>query len=109
VWLVASELNGGVHIDGVDAAKLPVAFGASPACPELPPQLSAVHFDNGLWLGSTKADLLRDYGTPPVETDRGWAYSYANEAPNYVVFELLQTQIENGKVTALHAGRELKS
>jgi hypothetical protein len=109
LWLVASELNGGVHVDGVDAAKLPASFSPSAACPELPPQLSAVHFDNGLWLGSTKADLLRDYGQPAVENDRGWAYSYANEGSNFIVLELLQTQIENGKVTALHAGRELKS
>lgn len=108
VWLTASELNGGVHIDGVDAQRLSAELGATSACPELPGNLASVRFDNGLWLGSTKADLLGKLGAPGAEGDAGWSYSFADEQPNYVVKNLLQTRIDDGRVTALHAGRELK-
>lgn len=63
LWLTSSELSRG-RIDAVVAAELPAGAAASPECPDLPARFKPVRFDDGLWLGTSSAELRRALGIP---------------------------------------------
>ncbi len=62
VWLHGGELQGGEFIDGVTAqagSPWPVR-----ECPVVSPRQRAAALDNGIWVGTTKSEILKRLGQP---------------------------------------------
>jgi hypothetical protein len=108
LWLISSQLNGGVRIDDIYAAGIFPDEANDPGCPALPAALQPVRFDNNVWLGSTENDLLKRFGAPGLKVASVWSFAYTEEHSNYKSISLLETQIRDGRVTGIRVARSAK-
>jgi hypothetical protein len=98
LWLSAGTLHGGYHVDGVDIAGIDPSAADSTGCPELPAGMATVQFDNGLALGSTETDLLRNLGAPGLQAPGFWSFAFTQDITNYKIMTLFETQLAQGRV-----------
>jgi hypothetical protein len=98
LWLSAGTLHGGYHVDGVDITSVDPSAADSAGCPELPAGMATVQFDNGLALGSTEADLLRNLGAPGLQAPGFWSFAFTQDITNYKITTLFETQLAQGRV-----------
>jgi hypothetical protein len=75
IWLDGDELAGGEYIDGV------TVYADTPwplrECPLIDPGRGPVTLDNGLWIGATRASLLKRLGHPTAVRGASFIYDYS--------------------------------
>jgi hypothetical protein len=77
VWLDGGELQGGEYADGVTAqagAPWPIR-----ECPVVDPGRGAVALDNGVWIGTSKSEVIQRLGRPTAMLAGSFIYDF--EAP----------------------------
>jgi len=104
VWLSSSEMGGGEIVDGVTAL---ISDSASPApknCATLPAKYEQIRLKNGIWLGSTAAQVRAAFGQPHEQAET-WSYVFEGKSGSYDVYSNVSFKIRDGKVVALDCSR----
>ncbi len=100
VWLSSDEASQG-FVDTITVTTLSAA--ASSRCPALPAKYQAVVIDNGLRLGMTKAELIKQLGQPSRQIDTWVVYSAETKDRNGSASRGLAVQFVNGRAAFISA------
>ena len=112
VWLVShGEMGRSTHaVTHISAARAPTG-GATADCPALPPRMTPLALDRGLWLGTSEQAATAALGAPS-HRDRDWrSYDAAGKVPGDCGpagldrMSWLRLRLRNGRVDALSAGQ----
>jgi hypothetical protein len=108
VWIISSgEMGGSEHAITEVAAQRRNSGNATSDCPSLPRAMQPASMDERVWLGSTEAELDRDFG-PPSHSEGMWrSYYFQIDVPGEDCVEInsLTIKLEQGRVAALNAGQ----
>lgn len=116
LWLMSSVMGGNDHaVTEVVALRLPRTTRPEDGCPQLPPHLSPISLDRGVWLG-TPERAVRSRFKKPSSVANGWETFYfsgkvsahqgdgkAVKAMSFDVTNVLEVRIESEAVSGLRA------
>jgi len=104
-------MGGPEHQSTGVSAQLSRTFQATPRCPERPARLTPIRLDRGLWLRSTKQEVVAALGSPSYRL-AGWlSFDFAGKSPQKCadgfcdVTNALQLRMDHGFVIDLRASQ----
>ena len=103
LWLSSSEMGGGKVIDGMTVVESPTTQPGE-SCPGLPAEYASAHLENGLWLGSTKRQVLDILGIPLKRGD-SWNYVFEGKSGDFDVSSDLSFRFDRGRVVGIRLSR----
>jgi hypothetical protein len=121
VWVIShGEMGGSDHaVTEVFAQRVESADAASDGCPPLPSRLRPIALDRGIWLGTTRNELLKKLGQPSASHDDWLMFNFLGTAPgtylssegsaqkvvDWDITNILEARLKDGRIDAIWASR----
>ncbi len=109
IWFISSEMGGSERVTSVRAIAAE-GLTAGYGCPT-PSVETAIHFSNGIWLGSAADTVVRRLGMAPEAERDWWSYGhihsgtdeYDGRLQEFTTLNLFEVRIEQERVREIQA------
>ena len=121
VWVIShGEMGGSDHVvTQVFAQRVETADATSDGCPPLPSRLQPIALDRGIWLGTTRKQLLKKLGQPSASRDDWLTFNFLGTVPSASrpsgdlaqkivdldITNIVEARLKDGRIDAIRASR----